>query len=262
MKDKELRQQKTGKARLTLLDSLRGAALLSMILYHGTWDLVYMAGVRIPWYNALPGYLWQQSICMTFILLSGCCAALAGDPRRLLRRGLIVSACGILVTAVTLLVLPEDRVIFGVLTLIGACMLLVGAVRCVVKHPADPVVGLILSAAAFLLFRHVNSGCLLLGIFDRGIRIPLPAGLYRGWFMTFLGFPMPGFWSTDYFSLLPWLAWFLCGYFLRGILKRAGIEEKLQLEVPGLAWMGRHSLPIYLAHQPVLYLLLMLAGKV
>ena len=80
--------------------------------------------------------------------------------------------------------------------------------------------------------------------------------------MTFLGFPMPGFWSTDYFSLLPWYAWFLCGYFLREGFRRAGLEERLQLQVPVLAWMGRHSLPIYLAHQPVLYLLLMLWGKI
>ena len=252
--------------RLTMLDSLRGAALVSMILYHGTWDLVYMAGVRISWYDRLPGYLWQQSICMTFILLSGYCAALSGDPRRLLRRGLIVSAAGLLVTVVTLLALPEDRVIYGVLTLIGACMLLTGSVRYGLQKTGvqakNWLLGLCLSAAVFLLFRHVNSGYLLVGIFNRGLRIPLPRALYRGWVMTFLGLPMKGFWSTDYFSLLPWYAWFLCGYFLREGVRRAGLEQRLQLDVPVLGWLGRHSLPIYLLHQPVLYLLLLLGGRI
>ena len=279
-------KQNSRAGRLTLLDSLRGAALVSMILYHGTWDLVYMAGVRLPWYSSLPGYLWQQSICLTFILVSGYCAALAGDPQRLLRRGLIVSACGLLVTVVTLLLLPEDRVVFGVLTLIGAGMLITGAVRIMTGRPDKTVggqachhtkeggegirgdktgiraAGFGLSLAAFLITRHVNNGYLLLGIFNRGIRIILPRQLYSGLFMTFLGFTDPGFFSTDYFSLLPWYAWFLSGYFLRGILRRTRAEEKLQLEVPVLAFMGRHSLPIYLLHQPVLFLLLTLLGKV
>ncbi len=272
-----------------MLDSLRGAALVSMILYHGTWDLVYMAGVRLPWYERLPGYVWQQSICMTFILLSGYCAAMSRDPRRLLRRGLIVSAGGLAVTAVTLAVMPENRVLFGVLTLIGACMLLTGAVRLLwerygprhnASEPSDlkhngpgnndfeakafrrALIGFCLSAAVFLLCRHVNSGYLLVGIFNRGRRILLPAAWYRGWIMTFLGLPMPGFWSTDYFSLLPWYAWFLCGYFLRGLVRGTGLEERMQLDVPVLGWMGRHSLPIYLAHQPVLYLLLLMTGMI
>ena len=57
--------------RLQLLDVIRGITLLSMIAYHGSWDLVYLAGVNWPWYHSKEAFLWQQSICWTFILLSG-----------------------------------------------------------------------------------------------------------------------------------------------------------------------------------------------
>ena len=34
------------RPRYELPDSLRGLTLLSMVLYHGAWDLVYLFGVR------------------------------------------------------------------------------------------------------------------------------------------------------------------------------------------------------------------------
>ena len=59
------------KTRLHLLDALRGFLLLNMIAYHGLWNLVYLFGVDLLWYRTTPGYLWQQFICWSFILLSG-----------------------------------------------------------------------------------------------------------------------------------------------------------------------------------------------
>ena len=96
--------------RYALLDELRGLDLLSMMLYHGCWDLVNLFGIQADWYYGLPGHLWQQSICWVFILLSGFCVQLGHHT---LRRGAQVFGAGALVTAVTLLFMPEDRVIFG-----------------------------------------------------------------------------------------------------------------------------------------------------
>ena len=53
------------------IDTVRGAALVSMIAYHACWDLVYLCGADWPWYGSFWAYVWQQSICWTFILLSG-----------------------------------------------------------------------------------------------------------------------------------------------------------------------------------------------
>ena len=66
-----MEKKKSGSERLALLDSLRGLTLISMILYHACWDAVYLLGANWPWYGSRAAYIWQQSICWTFIMLSG-----------------------------------------------------------------------------------------------------------------------------------------------------------------------------------------------
>lgn len=44
--------------RYALLDELRGLDLVSMMLYHGCWDLVNLFGIQADWYYGLPGHLW------------------------------------------------------------------------------------------------------------------------------------------------------------------------------------------------------------
>ena len=114
---------KSTSTRCALLDELRGLDLISMMLYHGMWDLVYLFGVSAPWYGSWQGELWQQSICWVFILLSGFCLPLGHHP---VKRGAMVFGCGALVTAVTLIFMPADVVWFGVLTLLGSAMIITG----------------------------------------------------------------------------------------------------------------------------------------
>ena len=64
------------KVRYAGLDTLRGVTLVSMMAYHACWDLVYIFGMDWDWYGSFGAYLWQQSICWTFILLSGYCVQL------------------------------------------------------------------------------------------------------------------------------------------------------------------------------------------
>lgn len=231
-------------ARRAFLDHVRGLTLISMIVYHACWDLVYIFGKDWPWYRSAGAYLWQQSICWTFLLLSGFCWSLG---RRPLRRGIEVSAGGALVTAATLLFMPENRVVFGVLTLLGASMLLLipldGFLR---KLP--PGAGLAGSFGLFFLLRNVNDG--FLG-FEAWRLAVLPESLYSGLVSAFFGFPPADFYSTDYFSLLPWFFLFLTGYFLHKLAPApppAGGRAR-----PLLSRLGRYSLPIYLLHQPVVY---------
>ena len=128
-------------ARYRLLDELRGLDLISMMLYHGMWDVVFLFGVAQKWYTGRPGFVWQQSICWVFILLSGFCLPLGHHP---FRRGAVVFGAGALVTAVTLLFLPEDVVWFGVLTLLGSSMLLTAALDPLLRH-VPPAAGVAVS---------------------------------------------------------------------------------------------------------------------
>lgn len=258
------------EGRLGTLDLLRGLTIVSMIFYHGMWDYLYLtqagrgAAAMRAWYEGPSGHLWQQSICCTFILLSGFCAPFS---HRIIRRGLQVSAGGAAVSAVTFLFMYEERVVFGVLTFLGAAMLAqgllfrfcarrtcFGRLLCALPGPA----GVFLSLALFACFRQVNRGYLC---FLPGLRLRLPAALYvqkgaAGLLLTAAGFPMKGFFSTDYFSFLPWFFLFQAGVCLHGFIKeKKWFSHPLSgLRLPVLNRMGRHSLLIYLAHQPVLYL--------
>lgn len=246
------------------LDELRGLVFISMVLYHGMWDLVYLFGFEAQWYKTEIGSVWQQSICWSFILLSGFCWSFG---RKKYRHAAVVSGAGILVTLATCLLLPQERVIFGVLTFLGAAAFIVAVLQPLLLRCA-PAAGMTASALLFLVTGNVNRGCLGLGNWQWGA---LPDAWYANLFTTFLGFPAPDFYSADYFSLFPWLFLYLSGYFLYRCLtgkRRSGAEvysgeEPASLphflergHVPVLQWIGRHSLLLYLLHQPVLFVLL------
>lgn len=245
--------EETQKPRYGLLDTLRGLCVLSMVCYHAMYDLVYAKGVWIPWFPDTPGYVWQQSICWTFILLSGLCQGLS---RRHVPHGLVLVGCGCLVSLVTGLVMPQEAIRYGVLTLLGLAALLLYAFgllgkRLRLKLPAWA--GLVGAAALFFLTRGVPQG--YLGF--EGLRLfELPSAWYRFDLLAVFGFPSPAFVSSDYFPLIPWFFLYLAGYFLWGLLKQS--EKARDFLVPGfrpLAFLGRHSLFIYLLHQPVLMLI-------
>ena len=146
----------TLRRRSGTLDSLRGLTLVSMMAYHACWDLVYLYGMPWDWYRSFWAYAWQQSICCTFILLSGYCWQMGRHP---LRRGLMSFCGGAAVSLVTLVVMPEEPVRFGVLTFLGAAALLTVPLRSLLDR-TPPRLGLAVSFLLFLLVRDVNSGFL------------------------------------------------------------------------------------------------------
>lgn len=231
-------------ARYRLLDELRGLDLISMMLYHGMWDVVFLFGVAQKWYTGRPGFVRQQSICWVFILLSGFCLPLGHHP---FRRGAVVFGAGALVTAVTLLFLPEDVVWFGVLTLLGSSMLLTAALDPLLRR-VPPAVGVALSALLFWGTYPTMNGFWNLP----GGRLALPQALYASYPTAYLGFMPKSFFSTDYFPLLPWLFLFWAGYFLHHLVGRGRLAPLRRSVCPPLGWMGRHSLVLYLLHQPVI----------
>lgn len=245
-------EKKDISGRCALLDALRGLTVINMVLFHALYDWVYIFGLPASWgYQGLPGFVWQQGICCTFITLSGFCAAMG---RHTVRRGAVVFALGAAVTLVTLLFMPDELILFGVLTLIGSAMLLVGACKPLLQKIPAPA-GFAVSLALFALTREAAAGAL--GIFFHPL-VKLPRLLYRNYLTAYLGFPQPGFGSSDYFPLLPWLFLFLTGFFLYGICGKQilGVRWK---GIPALNFIGRHALEIYVIHQPVVYGLMLAA---
>ena len=239
-----------------LLDTVRGVCILSMVAYHGMYDLVDIFGLPSAWYTGLPGYIWQQSICWTFILLSGMCWQLS---RRHVKRGLLLVGCGAAITLITWLVMPSQRILYGVLNLLGlSALLLIPLDKVFRKIPAWAGLG-----GALLLFaltKNVSRGSLG---FEGLVLCRLPRWLYTTDLLAVAGFPSPSFWSTDYFPLLPWFFLFCAGYFLWSLLdKSPRAKELLRPGLRPLSFLGRHSLVIYLIHQPALMAVFTVLGRI
>ena len=239
-----------------LLDTVRGVCILSMVAYHGMYDLVDIFGLPSAWYTGLPGYIWQQSICWTFILLSGMCWQLS---RRHVKRGLLLVGCGAAITLITWLVMPSQRILYGVLNLLGlSALLLIPLDKVFRKIPAWA--GLVGALLLFALTKNVARGSLG---FEGLVLCQLPRWLYATDILAVVGFPSPSFWSTDYFPLLPWFFLFCAGYFLWSLLdKSPRAKELLRPGLRPLSFLGRHSLVIYLIHQPALMAVFTVLGRI
>ena len=236
----------TKKERYYLLDSLRGLALLLMLFYHAMWDLIYMFRASVPWFTPTFDRVLQRFICITFISVSGFCFSLGSHK---LKRSLTVIVASAVITLATLIAMPQNIIVFGVLSLIGGCMLLATlAEKLLVK--INPYVGAAVCLVLYIFTRHVYRGALGVGTFS----VTLPSFLYSNYLTAFFGFPHSEFRSTDYFPLIPWCFIFFFGFFLYHIFKRLNLLRLLKRpRIKPLEAVGRHTLIIYMLHQPITY---------
>lgn len=235
--------------RYQLIDTLRGAALLSMIFYHTLWSMENLFGQNTGWLHSAPAYLWQQSTAALFIFISGFCRALT---QKYLKRSLIILGCAVFIFVFTYLFDKSNTINFGILAFIGSAMLLMAPLSKILKH-IPPYAGLLFSLLLFFAVRHINHGYIGIG----GWQYQLPQNLYANYFTAYIGMPPDNFSSADYFALLPWLFMFTAGYFayfcLRKFISKSNI---FALNIKPLSVLGRHSLAVYLIHQPVIFVLL------
>lgn len=231
--------------RIWELDALRGVSILCVIFIHFIFDLNYFLGLNLnfgPVFHAVQTYGGT-----VFVVLSGVCVTLG---HRSFRRGLIVFGCGMGITAVTAamaaLGMTDENIViwFGVLHLLGICMLSYPLWRRV------PDAGLAIGSLALVLSGYV------LQQFRFSVRWLFPLGIIS-----------PDFVSGDYFPLLPYLGWFALGVVLG---RRVYAQRRTRLpHVPAekrpirfFRFCGRHSLWIYLGHQPLLYALTMILSNI
>jgi len=232
--------------RYALLDELRGVAIVLMVAYHALYSLAFVFGSRQgrALFNAMGPV--QPFIAGTFILLCGLSCRFS---RSNLKRGLRLAGAAAIVTLATLLMtlFGVDEVIwFGVLHFLACAVLLfamapkaIGAIapqKVKLLEKIPPAAQVIAFAALFVLFACWR---------------PFPR---TDFFLLYaLGFPSSTLRSADYFPLIPWLFLFLAGTAL-GLYAKQGRFPRWceKSRVPALAWLGRHSLLLYLLHQPVL----------
>lgn len=246
-----IKGQGTRPTRYYLVDAIRGAAIVSMVAFHLCYDIFIVYGRDPQWYGVPAVRVWQQTICWTFIAVSGF-VWVWGKRSGNVRRGLMLNGFGLVISLVTVTIMPSEAVWFGILNFIGCAILLM--------IPMEPLLARIPAAAglagSFLLFlacRDIPSG--RLGIPGLA-QVPVPQALYDIAVLTPLGFPAESFHSSDYFPILPWMLLYVCGYFLhRVFMRHASWQRAARHRVPGLTALGTKAIWIYLIHQPVCILI-------
>ena len=221
--------------RFAILDTYRGFVILNMIAFHFLYDVFMAFGVDRTWYFQPVNRIWQQFICWSFILLSGWVWPYGAS--KALKRGIFLNICGLIITAVTAIATPSQIVIFGVLNFLGCAVLLMIPLEKILKK-IPSLVGLLAFFVLFMIFYYCNTWSI--GI-ESILLIPI-------------GFPTRGFFSSDYFSILPWFFLYVTGYYLGRILEnKKGFLRISDVKIPVLDIIGRKSVWIYLIHQPLCY---------
>lgn len=239
--------------RYLLIDGIRGLAITNMVILHFLYDVHIVYGKNPAWYSQPNIHIWQQSLCLAFVFIAGFVWQLG--LKNNLRRGIFFNLCGFVISVITLVITPTEPIWFGVLNFMGCAVLfMIPLHKMMCKVP--PIIGMIVSIIAFVLFKNVQRGYLGIG----GIKLlTLSGNLYRIKVLTPFGFPYPGFISYDYFPMFPWLFWFFAGYFFYTFFEKHDLWKKFAYKrIPIFSSIGKKTLWIYLAHQPISMLVCML----
>ncbi len=232
--------------RIHWIDSLRGIAIVMMVIFHFAFNLDYLDIKSIALYSGF-WLVFVRIIQFLFLGLVGVSLYLSYQNQKTYRsflhfqmkRAVKLFAVALLITVVTYFVVPEAYIRFGVIHFISVAIAI---------------------GALFVRFPRVLTVLMIL--------IPIPAALFSEIVLNTplllpIGIVPRGFFTVDYFPLFPWLsivfagivAAYLLDYFK--LLKNAFYSKRLVF----LEKIGKKSLWIYLIHQPILLGLIYLLFK-
>lgn len=220
--------------RVPGFDVIRGFTIVSMVLFHAMYDLVYIYGLRVPWFeNEIIQNCWRCSISWMFLFIAGWMCTFSSSN---LKRGLkyaLVAACVFVATSVARIDTPIN---FGIIFCMATSTLIISrAQRGLAK--INPSLGFLACLALFCFTYQA------------------PTQSYDLPGLAWLGLPDPAFASGDYYPLLPYFFMYATGYFFARFYesKDYGYEiPPFALSCKPLELLGHHSLLIYLLHQPLL----------
>ena len=225
------------KSHFDIIDTIRGFAILLMFIYHFSYDLNYFNFARL---NFATGDFWlnfRVLIITLFLTIMGISLYLANyrglNKKHFLRRLTLLIVYSILVSISSWVMFPTAMIFFGILHFIAVAS----------------VLGLL-----FIRFGLMNLFFgLALIIIGQTIEHPVFDHSYLRWFGLMTTLPI----TVDYVPLLPWFGVVLIGIYMGEILSQRPPESFFRSWKSNdpishiLALGGRHSLHIYMLHQPL-----------
>lgn len=227
--------KQAGRNRIWELDFFRGIALILMILFHIIFDLKDLYGFDIEYQSGFYYYVGKAAAIL-FMLISGISCNLS---RSNTKRGLKVLGIALVITVVTHLYGQGLGIKFGILHFLGLSMLISPILK-----KASNIVLLVLAVLPIIIGNIFTS-------------IIMP----NDYFFIF-NLISSNFTSSDYYPLIPWIGVFIFGIVLGRLLykeKKSVFRFSLNENIISMA--GKHTLIVYVIHQPLILLILSLLSK-
>ncbi len=217
--------------RYLQLDFMRGIAIILMVVFHFCFDLNNFHFININIYNGTFWHLFRFIILTLFLLCVGISLTLANpygvNFHKALKRFVILIVLASFISLASYLIFPKSWIYFGVLHFIACASLL---------------------ALIFVRFSWFNLflGTAILGLYFSDV-------INMHWLYNSLheALHLPKY-TEDLVSLFPWFGVVLIGMFIgkKGLYLFA-LKENKYTHVT--AYLGKHSLLIYMLHQPLLF---------
>ncbi len=237
---------KKKKFRIHLLDEIRGLAVFCMIFYHAFYTIAEI--FHAEWGKTLLDFFMpaEPYFAGLFIFISGMACNLSKSN---VERGVKLGIVALGVTLVTYIFAPEQIITFGILHMLSICMIIYGLIGKYMK--LIPIwLGVTLNFILFFVFYHTAEGYFEIPFL---IQWKFPSEWYTTDFLFMFGFRNKSFFSADYFPLISWIFLFFAGgAFGRLIPQKKFPKWTAKKHIPPLAFIGRHALLFYIAHQPII----------
>ena len=212
--------------RINEIDVFRGLAVILMIIFHIFVDLQDFFGVTVNYQNGFI-YMIGRAAAFTFIFVSGVSAVFS---RNNLKNAAYTFAAGLLISISTYLFNPATFVVFGILQFLSFCMLSYHFLKG-------------LNPYAFIFFAVFVFAA---SFFIEGITVAFP-------YLIPFGIYPKDFQTVDYYPIFPYIALFFIGNFAGRTVYKERKALLPDFDILPLRFLGKHSLIIYLLHQPLIF---------
>lgn len=223
------------------VDFLRGLAVFMMFIFHFLFYIDFFGIKDISLYSG--GFLiFQRIIPIIFITMAGVSVTILAKnskKKKVFLHGFNVFSVALIITVVTNIFFHEKAVLFGILHLIGLCIII---------------------GAFFFRYKILN---LVLAILSGVVGLFYISQFTSPSWLFWIGIRPIGFSSFDYYPLFPWIGLMFLGLFLGNIFYSGNFRKIYFFEriswisdnsvSRSICYLGRYSLIFYVVHIPVLF---------